>query len=135
MNVRRLILAGALAAAAILTLSTIGFAAAQTRSGPGSPSVHAAMANTGQLTASADMNCAAMDGMGAAGTKLHDQMQAAAASALGMTVSELDSRLASGKTMAEVAAEKGVAPGTLHAAMQKAHGTGMNHAGMMAGGS
>ena len=134
MNVRRLILAGALAGTAILTLSTIGFAAAQTR-GPGSPGVHAAMANIGQMTASADMNCAAMDGMGTAGTKLHEQMQAAAASALGMTVSELDSRLASGKTMAEIAAEKGVALGTLQAAMQKAHGTGMNHAGMMAGGS
>lgn len=134
MKTRNFILAAALAATAIVTLSTIGFAAAQTRSGPGSSGMQAATMGTGQMSTPADINCAAMDSMGASGIRLHEQMQAAAASALGMTVAEMDSRLAAGKTMAEIAAGKGVALGTVHAAMEKAHGAGMNHAGMMAGG-
>jgi hypothetical protein len=135
MNTKKVVLAGALAAVAILALGTIGFAAAQTRSGPDGSSMHGTMGNHDQMSGHAGMNCDAMDEMSAAGTGHHAQMHEAVAKALGITVAELDAQLASGNTVADIAKEKGIDLDTLHAAMQEAHpaghGAGMNHAGMM----
>jgi len=50
----------------------------------------------------------------------HDQMHAAAAAALGITVDELDARIAAGKTVAEIAQERGIDFETVRAAMQDA---------------
>jgi hypothetical protein len=132
MNTRKVVLAATLGAVAILTLSSIGFAAAQT-GGPGGSDMHDAMGGSSQMSGHADMDCDSMAGMEGAG-----QMHEAVATALGLTVAELDAQLASGKTVADIASEKGIDLETLHATMQDTHGaghgTGMDHAGMMSGG-
>ena len=126
MNTRKVVLAGALAAVGIMTLSTIGFATAQTRGGSDGSSMHGAMGMSGQSA----MDCDSMGGMGAGGT---GQMHEALAGALGITVDELNAQLASGTTVADIAAEKGIDLTTLHATMQEKHGASMDHAGMMSG--
>jgi hypothetical protein len=131
MNTRKVVLAGALAATAILTLSTIGFAAAQTGGGSDGSSMHGASGMSGQMSGHAGMGCESMDGMTGAGA---GQMHEALATALGITVDELNAQLASGKTVADIASEKGIDLETLHTAMQEAHGASMNHAGMMSSG-
>jgi hypothetical protein len=137
MKTRKVVLAGALAAVAILTLSTIGFAAAQTGGGSDGSNMHGAMGMSGQMSGHGDMDCDSMDGMEGVGAGLHGQMHEAVATALGITVADLDAQLASGKTVAGIASEKGIDLETLHAALQEAHGAGhgasMNHAGMMSG--
>ena len=131
MNTRKVVLTGVLGGVAILTLSTVGFAAAQT-GGHGGSDMHEAMGGSGQMSGHGDMDCGSMDGAGMEGA--HE----AVATALGLTVAELDAELASGKTVADIATEKGIDLDTLHATMQETHGAGhgagMNHAAMMSGG-
>lgn len=129
MNTRKVVLAGTLAGVAILTLSTVGFAAAQSGGGTDGSETHGAMADHEQMSGHGDMDCDSMDGMEGA--------HGAVAAALGLTVAELDAELASGKTVADIATENGIDLETLHATMQETHGAGhgagMNHAGMMSG--
>jgi hypothetical protein len=51
----------------------------------------------------------------------HDQMQAAIAGALGITVEELEAERAAGKTVATIAQERGVSLDVVRAAMQGGH--------------
>ena len=50
----------------------------------------------------------------------HDQMHAAAATALGITVTDLEAQLDGGKTVAQIAQERGVDFATVQAAMRDA---------------
>jgi len=63
----------------------------------------------------------------------HEQVHAAAAQALGITVADLEARLAEGKTLTEIAAELGVDVAPVKDAMQDARPAGRG-AGMGAGG-
>lgn len=54
-------------------------------------------------------------------TAVHDQMQAALAAALQMTVDDLRAELSSGKTIPQIARERGVDLADVWAAMQAAH--------------
>jgi hypothetical protein len=60
----------------------------------------------------------------------HDQMHEAAAKALGITVSDLQTQLDAGKTVAQIAQERGVDLTTVQAAMKDAHPGGMGAGGM-----
>ena len=62
----------------------------------------------------------------------HDQMHAAAAGALGITVGELDAQLAAGKTVAQIAQERGIDFETVRTAMQAARPSNAGR-GMMGG--
>ena len=61
-----------------------------------------------------------------------DQMHQAAATALGISVDELEAQLAEGKTVARIATERGVDLATVQAAMRDERPAGA-HAGRMAG--
>lgn len=65
----------------------------------------------------------------------HDQMQAAAATALGITVDDLNTQLTAGKTIAQIAQERGIDFAKVQAAMQAARpaGTGRGLMGDRAG--
>lgn len=63
----------------------------------------------------------------------HDQMHAAAAQALGISVDELEAQLAAGKTVATIAAERGIDLATVQDAM-RAQRPGPGGAGRMGGG-
>jgi hypothetical protein len=141
MNRKNLVLAGALGTIGALGLASIGFAAAQTGDNPDGSGMHGTMSGAGQMGNHAAMaGDMPMDEMGdmASGdcSGQQSQMHEAVASALGMTVAELDSQLASGKTIADIARDKGVDLATVHAAMQglhsAGHGSGMMHSGMSA---
>lgn len=54
----------------------------------------------------------------------HDQMHEAAAKALGITVTDLEAQLDAGKTVAQIAQERGVDLTTVQAAMQAARPAG-----------
>ena len=138
MNARKLILGGAVMAVGILAFGSIGFAVAQTSDTPNGQGAHGTMAGHGQMGDHADMaghgSMGEMDDMPGHATGQQAAMHEAAAKALGITVTELDSQLASGKTIADIAAAKGIDLATLQAAMQAAHpeghGTGMGVSGM-----
>jgi hypothetical protein len=78
-----------------------------------------------------------MGDMSGHGTEQQAKMHEAAAKALGITVAELDAQLASGKTIADIAAAKGIDLATLHSAMKGVHPdgdcAGMGPGGMTAG--
>jgi hypothetical protein len=78
-----------------------------------------------------------MDEMPGHNTEQQTAMHEAAAKALGITVAELDAQLASGKTIADIAAAKGIDLATVHTAMQGAdadgHCAGMGTGGMTPG--
>ena len=137
MNTRKLILGGAVMAVGILALGSIGFAVAQTGDTPGGPGAHGAMAGHGHMGDHTGMagheSMGGMGDMSGPGTDQQAAMHEAAAKALGITVAELDAQLASGKTIADIAAAKGVDLATLHSAMEGAHPDG-DCAGMGAGG-
>lgn len=123
MRGRVLAIAGGGIAAAALLVGAAGFVSAQGPGPGGGPGPNAAMH-------------AQMHGAGQTGPH-HEQMQAAIASALGITVDELQAEMAAGKTVATIAQERGVSLDTLRAAMQAAHqaagmpGAGMGPRGMM----
>ena len=128
MNTRKLILGGVAMAVGILALGSIGFAVAQTGDTPNGAGAHGAMAGHGQMGDHTGMtgheSMGAMGAMGAMsghGAGQQAKMHEAAATALGISVAELDSQLASGKTMADLAATKGIDFATLRTAMQGAH--------------
>lgn len=60
------------------------------------------------------------DGAGAETGPYHDQMHAAAAAALGISVTDLEAQLDAGKTIAQIAQERGVDLTTVQAAMKAA---------------
>ncbi|MBI2765945.1 MAG: hypothetical protein HYX53_08560 [Chloroflexi bacterium] len=127
MNTRKVVLAGVLAAAAIVTLGTFGLAVAQSTSG--GSDMQSGM-GSGHMSGQAGMDCDAMDGMTASGM---GQMHEAVARALGISVDELNAQLAAGKTVAQIAAEKGIDMATVRSAMQAAHAAIANEDGTTSG--
>jgi len=125
MNTKKLVLAGAVAAVGLLGFATVGLAFAQTGDAPTpTPTVsptgpHGHLGNNGTMT----------DHMGRMGQS-KDQMHAAAAKALGITVDELNAQLKAGKTVPEIASAKGVDMATVTAAMQAARPDGYGPAMM-----
>lgn len=118
-------------AAAVLALGGIGFAAAQTADEPsGDGAMHGSMADHGQMGDAAMHN--AMDGTGdmPCDADQQGQMHEAVATALGITIDELNTQLAAGKTVAEIAAAKGIDFETVRAAMQTARPAGHGMGGM-----
>jgi hypothetical protein len=119
MNTKKLVLVGTIAAVGLLGLATVGLAFAQTGDGrtptasASQTAPHGHMGNNGAMA----------DHMGQMG-HTHDQMHAAAAKALGITVDDLNAQLKAGKTVPEIANEKGVDMATVTAAMQAAHADG-----------
>ena len=128
MNTRKLILAGTVMAVGILALASIGFAAAQTGDTPNGAGAHGTMAGHGQMGDHTGMTGQhSMRGTGdVPGQNAERQatMREAAATALGITVDELNSELAAGKTVADIAAAKGVDLATVQAAMHAANPAG-----------
>jgi hypothetical protein len=128
MNTRQLVLTGAVATIGVLALGSIGFAVAQTGDTPPGPGVHGTTAgheqkdNHGGMTGHESMG--GTSGMAGHGAEQQAQMHEAAAKALGITVAELDAQLKSGKTIADIAKEKGLDLATLRGAMQGAHPSG-----------
>lgn len=137
MNTRKLAVAGTLAAIGIIALGTFGFAYAQTGGGDAGAGMHGTMPATGQMGDHAAMaghgSMSQMGGMAGDCSGPQSQMHEAAAEALGITVADLESQMASGKTIADIAADRGVALETVHEAMHEAgaagHGHGMMHSG------
>lgn len=132
MNGKKLVISAA--AAGVFALGSIGFAAAQAADGTpaGTGARHGTMTGAGPM-GGAD-HAARHAATGAAGVQdcdQHDTRHAAAAAALGITVAELDAALDSGKTMADIATEKGVDLDTIRTAMQGSRpangGAGMGH--------
>ena len=74
-----------------------------------------------------------------AGGAMHEEMEEAIAGALGITHDELEAALAAGRTVPQLAQERGVDFATVQAAMQKVHeaygmpGPGPQGTGMMGG--
>lgn len=64
----------------------------------------------------------------------HEQVHAAAASALGITVDDLEAQLAAGKTVADIAQERGIDLATVQEAMRAARPAGRGP-GMMGNGA
>ncbi len=93
MNTRKLILTGVIAAVGLLGLASLGVAFAD-GDGPGP----AGFGMAGHHTGLTDQQT----------TDRHDQMQAALAKALGITVDDLNAQLTAGKTVADIAAAKGL---------------------------
>ncbi len=141
MNRKNLVLAGALAAIGIVALGSIGFAAAQTGDGSQDSGMHGTMSGDGQMGShtgmagmAGDMSMNGTDHMAGDCGGQQSQMHETVAASLGITVAELDAQLASGKTIADIAKEKGIDLTTVQAAMQEAHsaghGAGMMHSSM-----
>ena len=141
MHTRKLILGGAVMAVGVLALASAGFAVAQSRDTPNGAGAHGTMAGHGQMGDHTGMagheSMGAMGDMPGCSTEQQAKMHEATAKALGFTVAELDAQLASGSTIAKLAADKGIDLATLHAAMQGTHpgghGAGMGTGGMTAG--
>ncbi len=137
MNTRKLILGGTVMAVGILALGSIGFVVAQTGDTPDGAGAHGTMAGHEQMGNHAGMtgreSMGAMGDMSGHTAGQQATMHEAAATALGITVAELDAQLAAGTTMADIAATKGVDLATLRATMQGAHPDG-HGAEMGAGG-
>ena len=129
MNTRKLILGGAVTAIGLLGFATAGLAVAQT-GGDATPTPAGHHGNMGDH--------GAMPGqMGQMG-QAHEPMHEAVAKALGLTVDEFNAQIAAGKTVPDIAREKGIDMATVTAAMQAAHpdgygpgmmGNGTTHAG------
>jgi hypothetical protein len=119
MNTKKLVLAGAVAAVGLLGFATVGLAFAQPGDGPTPTATvsptghHGHMGNNGTMTGH-------MGQMGQTG-QAHDQMHDAVAKALGITVDELNAQLKAGKSVPDIAREKGIDMATITAAMQAAH--------------
>ncbi len=99
MNTRKLILTGVIAAVGLLGLASLGVAFADN----GGPGTSGWSMMGGNRTAVADQLTPP-----AGCDQVHDQMQAAIAKALGITVDELNTQIAAGKTVADIAAAKGL---------------------------
>lgn len=132
MNTKKLVF-GAAAAAGLLALGSLSFAAAQSADGPPrGPESHGPMTGHEQMGNHAQM--AEHGPMSGQGSEQHTQMHADAAAALGVTVDELDALFESGKTISDIAAEKGVDLDTFRTTMQASHatghGAGMTHGAM-----
>ncbi len=121
MNTKKLVLAGAVAAVGLLGFATVGLAVAQTGGGPSPTPAATAAGPHGHMGDHGAM-------MGHT-SQTHDQVHDAVAKALGITVDELKADLEAGKTIPDIAQEKGVDMTAVTAAMQAAHpeghGTGM----------
>ena len=133
MKTRNLVLAGAVAAVGLLGFATVGLAFAQTGDGPTPAATVSPTGPHGHMGNNGSMN----DHMGQMG-QAHDQMHDTVAKALGITVDELNAQLNAGKTVPDIAREKGVDMAAVTAAMQAAHpdgygpgmmGDGTTHAG------
>jgi hypothetical protein len=127
MNTKKLILTGAITGVGILGLASIGVAFAD--SGTGGPAGWSMMG--GHHTTVADQQTPA-----AGCDQIQDQMQAAIAKALGITVDDLNAQLAAGKTVADIATAKGLDFSTvMQTAMTAVHGdlSGGYGPGMMGG--
>lgn len=126
MNTKKLVLTGAVAAIGLLGFASVGLAFAQT-GGRETPTAtaspmgpHGHMGDHGAMAAQMGVN--------------HDQMQAAVAKALGITVDDLNAQLKAGKTVPEIATAKGVDMAAVTAAMQAVHPDG-HGPGMMGDGT
>ena len=135
MNTRKLVIGTV--GAAVLALGGIGFAAAQTADDPpGNGPQQGTVDGRGPMRGNGDMiRQQAMDGTGIAcnDTDQQTQMHEAAATALCITVDELNAELAAGKTVADIAAEKGIDFATVRAAMQEARPAGHGPGAMRGG--
>lgn len=126
MNAKKLGLSAAVAAVGLLALGTAGLAVADDGDAPGSPGWAMPMAHHGQMRGGPD---GARTGTG----EQHDEMQAAIAKALGITVADLNAQIDAGRTVPEIASDKGVDMTTVTAAMQAARPAGRGGPGMMGG--
>lgn len=116
MRTRKLVLGAAIAAIGLFGFASVGLAVAQTGGGatptptetPSGPGGH--MGDHGSMMGQMD--------------QVHEQMQEAVAKALGLTVDQLNAQLTAGKTIPDIAKEKGVDMATVTAAMQAAHPAG-----------
>jgi len=108
MFTKKLVLGSAVAAIGLMGFASVGLVAAQT--GPTPPATPPATAPTS-----------------------HDQMQAALAKALGISVDELNADLGAGKTVLQIASAKGVDLTSLMTTLQGTHPAGYgpgNHGAM-----
>src|SRR5665647_1326887 len=121
MRTRNMFLGGAIAAIGLLGFATAGLAVAQT-GGDATPAPAGHHGNMGD-------HGAMMGQMGQA----HEPMHEAVAKALGLTVDDLNAQIAAGKTVPDIAREKGIDMATVTAAMQAAHPDGYGP-GMMGDG-
>lgn len=127
MNTKKLILTGAMTGVGILGLASIGVAFAD--NGDGGPGGWSMMGGHHTTVAGQQTPPAGCD-------EIHDQMQAAVAKALGITVDDLNAQLAAGKTVADIATAKGLDFATvMQTAMTAVHGDlpGGHGPGMMGG--
>lgn len=130
-------LAGAGLIAGALVLGSAGFVAAQTPPNPGA----AGPGGRGPALLQEHGGRGPMAGRHAEqpGTEQHAQMQAAVAQALGLTVEQLQAELAAGKTVPQIAQERGVDLAKVHEAARAAHqadgqhGRGQGHRGAAGG--
>ncbi|HEY5475108.1 MAG TPA: hypothetical protein VIK11_00210 [Tepidiformaceae bacterium] len=126
MNTRKLVLIGAVAAIGLLGTASIGVAFADSGTGP----TGWGMGHMGSVNQQVPAAC----------DQTHDQMQAAIAKALGITVDDLNVQIAAGKTVADIATAKGLdfatvmqqAMTTVHGDLPGGYGPGSG-AGMMGG--
>jgi hypothetical protein len=116
MKTRMLTIAGSGIVAATLLVGAVGLVSAQ---GPGSNTGAGPAAPGRGHGPNATMH-AQRHADGETGPA-HDQMQAAIAGALGITVEELEAERAAGKTVATIAQERGVSLDAVRAAMQGVH--------------
>ena len=125
MNSRRLLIALTVGALGVTSLAGAGIALAD--DGVPGPGAHAGFMRGGHGPAEGRGPANATD----PGAR-QDQMHQAAATALGISVDELEAQLAEGKTVAQIATERGVDLATVQAAMRSQRPAGA-HAGRMAG--
>lgn len=138
MTHRKLVLVAVTSLVGVVALAGIGLAVAQTASdgdggmvgGNSGTGDHGAMMGSmaGQMSSGMADHGAMMGQMGAH----HEQMLATTAAALGITVDELQAELDSGKTIPEVAAERGVDLTSVWDAMHANHPS--DHGQAMSGG-
>lgn len=118
-------LAGAGLIAGALVLGGAGFVAAQTPPNPGV----AGPGGRGPALMQEHGGRGPMAGRHVAqqGTERHAQVQAAVAEALGLTAEQLQAELAAGKTVPQIAQERGVDLAKVHEAARAAHPSGGQH--------
>ena len=140
MKTKRFALIGTAAVIGLLALTSIGIAFAQTSGGGHGGARGGMMGGDGTTGGHGAMMGQAGGGMMSGGGMMdqmgdhHDEMLQAAAGALGISTDELQAQLDAGKTVPEIATERGVDLAKVREAMQAAHPEGHGQ-GMMGTGA
>lgn len=117
MRMKKLVLGGAIAAIGLFALASVGLAVAQTGGGATPTPTETPSGPGGHMGGDHGSIMGQMD-------QVHQQMQEVVAKALGLTVDELNAQLDAGKTISDIAKEKGIDMATVTAAIQAAHPAG-----------